>query len=131
WLPLWLLTSNASEYEDLLMALWSQQWPVLRHSFMFCSGALANRSLDGKLFDFQVVPASRELQLRREVPNARLVAREQFGIPEESFRWATLAAEDLFSQGWSPLRSFMWSYGPDAGDRREWFAQVGEVFLLV
>jgi hypothetical protein len=56
--PVVVLAANSHAAEGVVLALWSQQWPQLRASFLFCTGALAPRSIDGHPFDLQVMPPS-------------------------------------------------------------------------
>ena len=47
---------NAAQPLDFLLQIWSQQWPKLRRSFKFCTGALSPRRLKAAEFDLQFFP---------------------------------------------------------------------------
>ncbi len=48
--PVVLPAMDSNRFEELVLAFWSQQWPSLRASFRFCSGAIANRTFRRKTF---------------------------------------------------------------------------------
>ncbi len=50
-----LRSSNPESDEQLLLAVWLQQWPRLRRSFRFCSAIGGDRSMDTKQFDVHLV----------------------------------------------------------------------------
>jgi len=54
--PVILAAKSSREFESLIFALWSQQWPSLRLAFTFCTGSLATRTLAGRPFDLQCAP---------------------------------------------------------------------------
>lgn len=90
--------------DELCLAIWSQQWPRLRRSFSFCSGALEPRRLEGKAFDLLLTPGG-----HRTGPSGK--------IPEELPVGAVHAlVEDLRSPG--ALRDFLRSCGADSGQLR-------------
>jgi len=90
--------------DDLCIAVWSQQWPRLRRSFSFCSGALELRRLDGKEFDLLLAPEGRHFGLLPTPPPwpDRLAARA--------------LVEDLQHPG--KLRDFLRACGPDSSQLR-------------
>lgn len=100
----WLSATEAPD--DLCLAIWSQQWPRLRRSFSFCSGALEPRRLDGKPFDLLLAP---EGHRTGHSPRTR--------IPESPSVEAVHALlNDLGSPG--PLRDFFRACGADSGQLR-------------
>jgi hypothetical protein len=62
-----MLANDPFEDEELILAIWLQQWPRLRRSFRFCSTTGADRSTPNEPFDLQVVtnssPAKRSLTI--------------------------------------------------------------------
>ena len=69
--PVFQPAEDSRRFEDLVLAIWGQQWPALRASFRFCSGAIGNRTIDGLPFDLQVTPITSIREVRREVSRAR------------------------------------------------------------
>lgn len=65
--PIVVAASDAGAFEHLVVRLWDQQWPRLRRTFKFCTGALSKRILNGHEFDLQIMP----------VPAARLAAHNK------------------------------------------------------
>lgn len=98
----WLSAVDAPD--DLCLAIWSQQWPRLRRSFSFCSGALEPRRLDGKAFDLLLAPDGHRIGPSAEVPEAP---------PVEAVR---ALLDDLRSPG--KLRDFLRACGADSGQLR-------------
>ena len=80
-----LIPANTSEdYERLIFAVWSQQWPSLRRRFIFSTGSLSARSIGKMPFDVQCVPRvlMRDVQLEmQEATSGGIVyaGREGFG----------------------------------------------------
>ena len=57
---------NERSLEDLIFAVWSQQWPRLRRNFRFSTGSFADRGRTSAPFDLQVTPlANRRAWQRR------------------------------------------------------------------
>src|SRR6185436_11961272 len=54
--PIILPSKAAYEYEEIIFAIWSQQWPALRASLTFSTGSLCARSFGNRPFDIQCVP---------------------------------------------------------------------------
>lgn len=50
------IAEDTAEDEDLLFAIWMQQWPRLRRTFGFCTLAGMDRSSKGVRLDVQLVP---------------------------------------------------------------------------
>lgn len=98
----WL--AGGSSPDDLCMAVWSQQWPRLRRSFSFCSGALEPRQLDGKDFDLLLAPVGHRVGSRRKPP------------PKLASGAARALVEDLREPG--KLRDFLRACGPDSSQLR-------------
>lgn len=124
-------SEGAAAFEDLVLAIWAQQWPRLRRSFRFCTGSLAGRSLDEKPFDLQVIPQSRASQIRRASgPGAWLVTGTSTG-GEGNSPWIPVAVADLREGSDGQLRRFFALVGADvAGDRRV-FGYLSSVYMQI
>src|SRR5205814_1266319 len=92
---------NTKEYEPLILAIWSQQWPALRAKFKFCTGSLSNRTLFGTGFDLQVAPR----RMARELQKTGVLIIDDQDLGELSEDWQRYAAADLID-GNSPFRQF-------------------------
>ena len=128
--PVLVEASHAGEFDDLVFAIWAQQWPRLRRSFSFCTGALSLRSLGKSLLDLQIVPRSRRMSAERANPLVRgidLASSENRPTYEE---WLTAAVTDL-RLGGSPLRTFLRDYGADVPPERASFRPLARSFLAV
>jgi hypothetical protein len=123
-----LISESSRTYEQLVIALLSQQWPRLRRSFRFCTGSLAIRDLN---FDLAIAPPN-VLRQGRDDDKTITAATTDLGGPSEQMvqEWIRVAAEDLSqadSQG--ELRRFLWRFGPDYAEGRSAFRPLSEVFL--
>ena len=128
--PVLVEASHADEYDDLVFAVWAQQWPRLRRRFSFCTGALLLRSFGKSLLDLQIVPKSRRMRAERSDPSVRsvdLTSRENLATREE---WLVVAATDLRLSG-SPLRTFLREYGADTPPERAAFRPLTNCFLAL
>lgn len=111
---------SAQSFENAILRLWSQQWPQLRHSFSFCTGALSSRGFAGKPFDVQCSPP----QLIREITTSAfakqsvemsLISSEKTQIEQ---RWVDEVAFDAGLSRGGKFRSLLWSLadGNSLGD---------------
>ena len=117
----WLSAPTARQYEDLLVAIWSQQWPDLRKRFSYCSGALSPRFLDGRALDLQVAPDHEIARWPRLVSNERRIIAER-SLDVDS--WLSLAAHDLLELGDHGVRDFLRSCGDESIDGRRSFVPL-------
>jgi hypothetical protein len=138
--PVYLQGANSEQYENLLMSVWSQQWPRLRRSFKFCTGSLSNRKADGNPFDLQVIPRSLLSQIQRETafsivihpPNtsASVISQESEAL-DASPNWLIAATDDLISNPKNSTRRFLWRFGADLADGRVVFASLIRVYICI
>jgi hypothetical protein len=109
--------------DQLVVALWAQQWPRLRRAFRFCTLAGAERTTDGS-FDLQLLGDERG-------------TRSRFGdavdvsalVPTQA-AWLEDAIGDLLAPDSSGLRTFMRSTGGDIDAGREAFAPLCRLHVL-
>lgn len=121
-----LETDSASRYELLALMLWQQQWPRLRRSFMFCTGALGARFLGRNAFDFLCVPGHLLRQVQRDLPTSLLLeASEQ----KPTFVGELLA--DLRKSPVTSLRQFLLSYGADVEQPRAAMRPLVETYIAL
>jgi hypothetical protein len=129
--PAFLVSDDPDRTEDLVLAVWAQQWPGLRRAFRFCTWSLACRSADGRPFDLQVVPPGVRGQLARQAVTgaiADLRARPGAGpSPPPTPAWVTAATTDLRDGPGGALRRFLWAFGPDLAATRDGFAGLLEI----
>ncbi len=121
--PVYLTSENAEQYADLILEIWNQQYPKLRRSFMFCTGALANRKAAGRNFDLQIAPASTFRQIQREVPHGVFIETLITKLPANVPPWLTTATKDLLSSE-NEVRQFLLLFGADAPEGRGAFSQL-------
>ena len=125
---------RSDEYENLVVAIWSQQWPRLRRSFWFCTGAIANRIINGQTFDLQVVPEKLIDHLTLEFPTGECTKIEknnssnyQNNLPS----WLFTTSKDLFEKKDTPVRRFLWDFGAETSKGRGAFVSLVETFLII
>ena len=121
--------ASSSEYEQMVLLAWSQQWPALRGSFKFCTGALDSRTLHGLHFDLQVVPRENFSKVISRIGPSALPLRSAYPRPDTS-AWIESAADDLARPG--PLRRYMWALneGLETNASRRSFRQLARLFAL-
>ena len=115
-----------SNSDELVFALWSQQWPRLRRSFSFCSLCTRDRSSSGINFDLQMFPVS--------LGNiAGLITHS----PDDHSRvsthddWVVRALRDLERPNGENLRSFLKLIGSDVEGGREAFKPMCTLFAAL
>jgi hypothetical protein len=122
-----LTAGEGREFEDAVATIFRQQWPRLRRSFRFCTGALAIRDVD---FDLAIAPPNVARQDTERTPAVTLQALDAPGDVHKRDEWVRLAAEDLGArENQTPLRRFLWAFGPDYSDGRAAFLPLCEVFV--
>jgi len=115
----YLPSETAGEYTDLVLEIWNQQYPKLRRSFLFCTGALSNRKVAGRNFDLQVVPATAVRQIRREVSSGVFIEPKGVTSSSNAPSWIITAVNDIISPLEDALRGFLLLFGADAPGGRE------------
>jgi hypothetical protein len=122
-----IVVSDPGPGADLaILALWSQQWPRLRRSFRFCTFAPGDRSVEGAVFDLQVLPES-DRGLRSRFANA--VDAETVAI--DAAPWIEAATQDLFHPDVDGLRSFLRRLGSDVASGRNAFRPLCQLHEVV
>lgn len=74
--PVVIFGSNARQYEDTFIQVWSQQWSRLRRAFAFCTGALEPRLVEKRPFDLQVIPNQRQRKTLRAADRFSIITDE-------------------------------------------------------
>jgi hypothetical protein len=118
---------SSTEHEHPVLALWSQQWPRLRRTFRFCTGALADRSNVGVTFDLQIIPSSAQRSFQR-APNVTILDVGAIG-PEDTPSWVAVVAADLQYSGRTALQNWLARYGADVTGGRGAFRPLVELYL--
>lgn len=126
--PVLIPARDSRFLEDLVLRVWSQQWPALRVAFRFCSGSLSSRTLGGQTFDLQVIPQKLAPELRRNpagylFPSIPAVERAPDAEP-----WLEAAALDLAGSR-DAFRNFVWRYAEPCAGGRVLFAKLAGLFL--
>lgn len=127
-LPVVFPVPAACAMDDLALDIWAQQWPRLRRSFKFCTGAISFRQLDGVPFDLQFVPQNRYSKIVREFGVERRVEWDE-PIYGEDIAWLQIAASDLFRPQGGALRDFFREFAIDTRLTRRAFRPLAEIFL--
>jgi GTPase-associated protein 1 len=121
-----IVADESSSSEQLVIALWSQQWPRLRRTFRFCTLTFADRSGEGASFDLQFLPP-RETSVRSRFSTATDASRLR-AAPAE---WLDDALLDLSQGTAGRLRSFLRQAGGDVAGGREAFVPLCRLHRLV
>ncbi|MFK7974818.1 MAG: hypothetical protein AB8C02_01695 [Halioglobus sp.] len=101
--------ATATEMEQAILVMWSQQWPLLRLEFSFRSAVASSSVSDGAL------------QLDASL------AKASDGWND----WAQTAAEEANSAITTPLKRFLWRYGKDFRNPRVAFPRLVEIYRNV
>ena len=113
---------DARQYEAAVVAIFSQQWPKLRRTFRFCTGALSLRDSE---FDISVSPPT----VTHSARTRGLVIDPRKPSVEGQEEWLIAAQKDLQAGG-GELRTFLWRYGSQLQGRAS-YSPLVEVFLAV
>ena len=117
---------DSEVFESAILAVFAQQWPRLRRSFRFCTGALLPRA---RKFDLIVVPQDEVMSGMAPASGYRVVGKTQReGLPSET--WLAAALRDIEDPSTSTLRNFLWTFGPDYMEGRGVFKLLCELWSL-
>jgi hypothetical protein len=131
--PLLIPAESSEQFERMLFAFWSQQWPSLRRDFTFSTGSLSARRLGSRPFDVQCAPVAiiRDLQLE--------LSRLTESVPVKTLSpvatlptWAILAADDCLHPAGGHARAFLWKVAASDSERQDvaGFLRVYELLRL-
>lgn len=95
--PVLVPVNNPRSQQDLVIALWNQQWPQLRQKFSFCTGSISPRTISGRPFDLQIIPSGAVRQFRREVSGAVIVETNMPAPAHLKDRWLEAATANLLN----------------------------------
>jgi hypothetical protein len=98
------------EDEELIVAIWMQQWPRLRRAFRFCTFSAEDRSTSADAFDLQLMDVSR--RSRSKVPDRAVASAKNRGD------WIETLLDDLVTPTGSGLRQFLRDVGSDVTNGR-------------
>ena len=127
--PVLVPVESPEAVENLFFEVWSQQWPRLRRSFTFCTGAIAGRRLGSRWFDLHAVPAKRLEEVHRSIDGAVKVKSDSESTIAPMPDWLDAASSDLVSSQDSDLRRFMFGLGAEAGGGRSAFSALVDMYL--
>jgi hypothetical protein len=124
--PVVLASENSAEYEDLVVAVFGQQWPRLRRAFSFCTGVLAIRDVS---FDLSIAPGN---IVQYDKQGLIFVVPTDYKTMQEQSKedWVKAASDDLAApEQRTELRRFLWKFGPDYNEGRSAFQALCEIYL--
>ena len=127
--PIVILTDESHEFEDLMFALWSQQWPRLRRNFHFSTGSFADRSRAGRVFDIQISPESNRRAWQQH--DYLFVLSKSTALPVHQSineRGIDCAVRDILEPDVNGFRSFLRNYGSDIASPRKAFGSLAILF---
>jgi len=114
---------NSEEYKKDVLDIWSDQWPRLRRSFTFCTGALSIRMLEDKNYDFQIVPQKNLSTIERKAKN--------IFISHHSSEQVDDLIKILYKFSKNERRKFLWTYGADIEGERKNYLPLLKVFETI
>ncbi len=125
-----VLVENPTDYEDLVIAIWLQQWSRLRQGFSFCTLALERRTLRGAPFMLQLMP--RRLATQRGNSHEALIDFKRRAETPPAEPWLDIATQDLFSPKKSgSLRFFLREFGQDVMGGRKAFKSLCQLYAAL
>ncbi|WP_310531244.1 hypothetical protein [Novosphingobium sp.] len=96
--------------DELVLAIWMQQWPRLRRAFRFCTFSAEDRSTSADIFDLQLMDAGRSSRSR--IPSGVIASTVDHS------EWVDTLLDDLELPKQSGLRQFLRDVGSDMTNGR-------------
>lgn len=121
-----IVAQKISSSEELVLALWSQQWPRLRRTFRFCTLTFDDRSGEDAPFDLQFLPM-RDSAVRSRFSTATDAGR----LHPPYVEWLEDALFDLSQVVSTRLRSFLRQVGGGVAGGREAFIPLCRLHRLL
>ncbi|HEY0312259.1 MAG TPA: hypothetical protein VGC56_07155 [Allosphingosinicella sp.] len=109
--------------DELVLAIWMQQWPRLRRAFRYCTFSADDRSTSADVFDLQLVDGGRSSRSR--IPDGILASSVEGG------EWMDILLRDLAQPAGSGLRKFLRDVGADVSNGRTAMAPLTQLFAAV
>lgn len=122
-----LPTNETVRVDEVILALWSQQWPRLRRSFRFCTATTSDRQTEKGAFDLQVCPDT-ERTSRSRFSGAFFVGEDRTVSGET---WLLHAVDDLRRPELSDLREFLVAVGSATGKGRNAFVPLVQMHEIL
>jgi hypothetical protein len=116
-------SKNPTQFEDVVLQIWSDQWPRLRRNFTFCTGALSLKKLNEKEFDLQIVPLQSISTIERQSQGSQIIKSGD----QDGSDWMSILEQN--SQ--MSIRKFLWAYGSDIEGARKNYIPLIRIFYLV
>ncbi len=124
---------QSTQFEELLIAIWSQQWPRLRRNFLFSTGSFADRGRGGRFYDIQIAPKS---SLRAWSRN-EVILLDEYGLKDPNLLanlqdpWIQAALDDLRRPDAKGFRSFLRKFGADVGEPRIAYGKLSKLQFCI
>lgn len=112
--------------DQIVLAIWLQQWSQMRKSFCFCTSTNSDRTTDRIWFDLQLLPKL-DRGLRTRFPDAKFL----MDMPQVPRRWVEHAMQDLQAPGEVLLRTFFQGVETKIPNGRMAFASLTELHQLL
>ncbi len=112
--PLMIASSKPSEYENFVMALWSQLGPSARFAFSFCTGSMSIRKFKGENLVFQVIAPEVRRQVDRDKAEAFVLELDESQVHAE---WVRSLAREMAQKVSGRMGALIRSLDLDIGDR--------------
>jgi hypothetical protein len=126
--PLILSAKDSIEFESIIFALWSQQWPSLRMAFTFCTGSLSARTFAGRPFDIQCVPTTLTREVLLETTSGFSTEPILLSSPQDDYpEWVPSIVADASSSEGDRVRKFLWKASDESTTRSD-FIPLAIVF---
>jgi hypothetical protein len=107
--PVIFPVNDTQNLDNVVTAIWSQQWPALREHFAFCTGSISVRSINGNPFDLQFIPLNQRRQFEREIKDSKFVNSDV--LLERAAPWHSALLQDVTLATNTPLRCFLKAFG--------------------
>lgn len=117
-----ILDDQSYPWEEIVFALWSQNWPLLRQRFVFSTGSLGDRGAAGIAFDLQIAPLSSE-RLWKRSGSPRVLIEFPTRLQSKPW-WVRTILKDFEAGPTGPLRKFLFSYGDEIQATRVAFIKL-------
>ncbi len=127
--PVILPSESSKEYQESILLLWQYQWLGLQKDFSFCTGSLANRKLDKKIFDMQIVPYPLSKSIGRSDHEIIVLHTDQIESPlSDHPEWVQVLVDEILYGQNKDITEFINDFG-FVFEGKKYFRNLVQLFI--
>jgi hypothetical protein len=121
---------TSSLYETLVLKIWEFQGAKTRQRFMFCTGAISDRSSSDMLFDLQIVPQRNISKIEKENKDQLIIQLDKIRYNDFPDWVENLVWKDMLNRSSSKLKTLLNKWDSDIQDGRTAYIKLLKIYFF-